>query len=400
MHPARIRVLLVLRLHAQRDLVVDRRQARKCGAQRAFGQRLAPLLRDDFVDRRRPRAIEHALRVRQRMQRHVHRQRRELHRRNFSALRRELLDIAVFGGGGRENIFVDEALLRERAHERQRGIVDRRRGGGLLEQRGTQRAQHALERDVAHRARSQDRQQQRIAPAIARQFGAGEQGIERGPVGPSLGWRAAWPRRAAAGWRQASRRRARMFRTAAASKRARAQSGARLRRACLAPAARRRDCCWPRRGPACAARAAYKRARPRRACSPAGSAARPRIAARPGRPRARGSAYARHGAVCDSSAAVPRVSGRMARAGGPDCEPCDDAVWQGIRFAKRGISATRRRGRVAEGGGLLNRYTLQGVSRVQIPPAPPPRLRPAIFGGRARLRVTPRTKARRRASRG
>jgi hypothetical protein len=31
----------------------------------------------------------------------------------------------------------------------------------------------------------------------------------------------------------------------------------------------------------------------------------------------------------------------------------------------------RRRGRVAEGNGLLNRHTLQGVSRVRIPPSPP-----------------------------
>ena len=30
-----------------------------------------------------------------------------------------------------------------------------------------------------------------------------------------------------------------------------------------------------------------------------------------------------------------------------------------------------RRGREAEGGGLLNRYTLKGVSRVRIPPSPP-----------------------------
>ena len=36
-----------------------------------------------------------------------------------------------------------------------------------------------------------------------------------------------------------------------------------------------------------------------------------------------------------------------------------------------GASPERRCGRVAEGGALLKRYTLKGVSRVRIPSSPP-----------------------------
>ncbi len=39
------------------------------------------------------------------------------------------------------------------------------------------------------------------------------------------------------------------------------------------------------------------------------------------------------------------------------------------------LSPTRRGGRAAEGGGLLNRYTHNSVSRVRIPPSPKPRRR-------------------------
>jgi hypothetical protein len=44
-----------------------------------------------------------------------------------------------------------------------------------------------------------------------------------------------------------------------------------------------------------------------------------------------------------------------------------------------GCFARWRRGREAEGGGLLNRYTLKGVSRVRIPPSPPSYLRNSLY---------------------
>ena len=135
MHPARIGVFFVLLPHAQRDVVVDRRQARDRGAQRAFLQRFAQLLRQDVVERRRPGSCEQRLRNRQRMQRPIHRQRRELHRRDGARRSRrrarlEPLDLRVLVRRGCENIFIDEALLGERAAERKRRVVAGRVAGG------------------------------------------------------------------------------------------------------------------------------------------------------------------------------------------------------------------------------------------------------------------------------
>ena len=71
LRPARIRMLLVLLLHAQRDVVVDRRQPRHRRTLARLRARLADLQRQHIVDVRRPRRVRQRIGAGQNVQRSV-----------------------------------------------------------------------------------------------------------------------------------------------------------------------------------------------------------------------------------------------------------------------------------------------------------------------------------------
>ena len=170
--PARVGVCFVLRAHAQRDRVLDFGQPRHRRPQVLLCARLAQLLGHDAVERRRPGALAQRLRRVERVQRGIHRERCEARRGDLGAGRERALDFCfqfrharVFFRRAGEYIFVEEALARERA-----GEVDRR--VCVVEQGATQRGEHALERDVAHRRGREDAQQERIGRDRAQRVGA------------------------------------------------------------------------------------------------------------------------------------------------------------------------------------------------------------------------------------
>ena len=127
-------------------------------------------------------AREQRLRIRQRGERRVHRERGDLQRRN-SARADSCATLRIFRGRGGEHIFVDEALLRQRGGEGEPCRADRLVRDCVGKQRGAQRGQHALERKVAHRRRTQQVDEQRIALGRRAAF-SGEQLIGREPARP------------------------------------------------------------------------------------------------------------------------------------------------------------------------------------------------------------------------
>jgi hypothetical protein len=168
-HPARIRVLLVLLPDSHRNLVIDGGQARNGIAQLQLFAWLAHLLLHDICDRRRPGTLEQRSRIRQRMQRKIHCSRgnpgwrdvrgalQRLHKPPLQSLR-----LLLLLRRGREHVFVEETLPRPRAAEAEHRLLDiivcgrgvrgrncrrmqaRRRSGSARQRSGRQ---HLCERD-------------------------------------------------------------------------------------------------------------------------------------------------------------------------------------------------------------------------------------------------------------
>ena len=166
MHPARIRVFLVLRLHPSRDVVVDRGQARdrdraprSCTGSRSCCVTTASMAAGHGRAEQGFASGTHAAAVhREGSKRRGETRARTMHR--LAKRRGELSDACVFCGARRENIFVDEAL--PRAWRTKPDNAHRLRAWRRREQFCAQQSEQAFERNIAHRGRLQDRKQQRI----------------------------------------------------------------------------------------------------------------------------------------------------------------------------------------------------------------------------------------------
>ena len=117
-HPARIGIFLILVPHLERDIILDRGEARNLRGEAAFFQGFAQLLGQHRFDRRGPGPRRQLRRLGKGEKREIgcHGQKRE--RRDLAAgLQRRDHGVAQFFSrgdfvrGGHENILIDEALL-------------------------------------------------------------------------------------------------------------------------------------------------------------------------------------------------------------------------------------------------------------------------------------------------
>ena len=129
LEPARIRRLLVLLANRNGDFVADRGQRRQQRAQAPLLSRLVHLLANDAGHRVRPAPFSQSSRVRKRMQRSIGSNRDEPDGRNCRCRCEGGLDLLLQVGEllqlfrrNRKNIFVEEALLRQRAQEIELGL--------------------------------------------------------------------------------------------------------------------------------------------------------------------------------------------------------------------------------------------------------------------------------------
>ncbi len=144
-------------LDLERHIIGDRRQARNRIAQPQLFQRFAHLLGQKRGERRRPLPVKQRFDARHGMQRLIGRHGGDQVRDDLAArlgivgqALPQPSDCVQLPGGDIENVFVDEALARERTMECEHGTVTDTTGGGA-EQDDAQRRQQPLKLDIAHR---------------------------------------------------------------------------------------------------------------------------------------------------------------------------------------------------------------------------------------------------------